>query len=131
MPIPAAAGIGLRGPHHDEFLDGGPAVPWLETHSENYFAEDGIPVQALERIRALPGRSDELVARAVHAYLEMLPTSLAELESAVAGDDAESAFTIAHGLTPNSTMVHLAFTEGLFAEQGLDILKPGSVGVIR
>ena len=51
-PIPAAAGIGLRGPHHDAFLSGGPAVPWLETHSENYFAEDGIPVQALERIRA-------------------------------------------------------------------------------
>lgn len=51
-PIPAAAGIGLRGPHHDAFLSGRPPVAWLETHSENYFAEDGIAVRVLEQIRA-------------------------------------------------------------------------------
>ena len=50
-PIPATAGIGLRGPYHDEFIDRRPPVAWLEAHSENYFAEDGIARGALRRIR--------------------------------------------------------------------------------
>lgn len=50
-PIPAVAGIGLRGAHHGEFDRGRPAVAWLEAHSENYFAADGIARGALERIR--------------------------------------------------------------------------------
>jgi len=52
QPIPAAAGIGLRGPYHAEFLEGRPSVAWLEAHSENFFAEDGIALGVLERIRA-------------------------------------------------------------------------------
>ena len=52
QPIPARAGIGLRGPHHAAFLDGSPAAAWLEAHSENYFAADGVALAALERIRA-------------------------------------------------------------------------------
>lgn len=51
-PIPATAGIGLRGPYHGEIIRGRPHVAWLEAHSENYFAEDGIARGALERIRA-------------------------------------------------------------------------------
>ncbi len=51
-PIPAAAGIGLRGPHHSQFLTDAPSVAWLEAHSENYFAADSIALGALERIRA-------------------------------------------------------------------------------
>ena len=50
-PIPAAAGIGLRGPYHSEIIDRRPPVAWLEAHSENYFARDGIARCALERIR--------------------------------------------------------------------------------
>ena len=50
-PIPATAGIGLRGPYHNEFIDRRPPVAWLEAHSENYFAEDGIARGALRRIR--------------------------------------------------------------------------------
>lgn len=49
--LPVAAGVGLRGPHHDAFLDGSPDAAWLEAHSENYFAEDGVASSALERIR--------------------------------------------------------------------------------
>lgn len=49
--IPAAAGIGLRGPHQLEFLQTRPKTEWLEAHSENYFAEDGVAVETLERIR--------------------------------------------------------------------------------
>jgi len=50
-PIPAAAGIGLRGPYHGQFLEDQPAVAWLEAHSENFFAEHGIALGVLERIR--------------------------------------------------------------------------------
>jgi len=49
--IPAVAGIGLRGAHHDAFVDGKPSIGWLEAHSENYFAEDGLARATLERIR--------------------------------------------------------------------------------
>ena len=50
-PIPATAGIGLRGPYHGEIINRRPPIAWLEAHSENYFAEDGIARGALERIR--------------------------------------------------------------------------------
>lgn len=50
-PIPAAAGIGLRHPHLPDFLNGLPAVAWLEVHSENFLAEGGPRRRALERIR--------------------------------------------------------------------------------
>jgi uncharacterized protein (UPF0276 family) len=50
-PIPARAGVGLRGPHQAEFLEGTPRVSWLEAHSENYFSADGVAAQTLERIR--------------------------------------------------------------------------------
>jgi uncharacterized protein (UPF0276 family) len=36
-PIPAAAGIGLRFPHHQQVLETRPAVEWFEVHSENFF----------------------------------------------------------------------------------------------
>jgi uncharacterized protein (UPF0276 family) len=51
-PIPASTGIGLRSAHVAEFLAGRPDVPWLEVHSENYFAAGGGAHEALERIRA-------------------------------------------------------------------------------
>jgi uncharacterized protein (UPF0276 family) len=51
-PIPASAGIGLRARHQRAFLESRPAVPWLEVHSENYFAAGGPGHAALERIRA-------------------------------------------------------------------------------
>ena len=50
-PVPATAGIGLRGPYHGKFLTERPPVAWLEAHSENYFAKHGIAHAALERIR--------------------------------------------------------------------------------
>jgi hypothetical protein len=46
------AGIGLRSAHLPEFLAGHPAVPWLEVHSENYFAAGGAAHDSLARIRA-------------------------------------------------------------------------------
>lgn len=51
-PVPALAGIGLRSAHKTEFLNGTPNVPWLEVHSENYFAPGGVAHTSLARIRA-------------------------------------------------------------------------------
>ncbi len=50
-PIPARAGIGLRHPHVQQFLDGPPPVGWAEVHSENYLAGGGLRLSSLERIR--------------------------------------------------------------------------------
>jgi uncharacterized protein (UPF0276 family) len=40
-PIPAAAGIGLRLPHHATLRDQRPHVAWLEAHPENYLTAGG------------------------------------------------------------------------------------------
>jgi uncharacterized protein (UPF0276 family) len=48
-PIPAAAGIGLRFPHHRAVLEQRPAVPWFEVHTENYLG--GVPLQTLLEVR--------------------------------------------------------------------------------
>ncbi len=50
--LPVAAGIGLRAPHVREVIERRPALPWLEIHSENYFADGGPAIASLERIRA-------------------------------------------------------------------------------
>jgi len=48
----AAAGLGLRTPHVREVLATRPPVAWFEVHSENYFADGGAALAALDRIRA-------------------------------------------------------------------------------
>jgi uncharacterized protein (UPF0276 family) len=55
-PIPAAAGIGLRLPHHAAVRDDRPAIAWLEVHPENYLT---------------PARADELAA-----FADRYPLSL-------------------------------------------------------
>ncbi len=52
VPIPAAAGVGLRAPHYREILATRPAIAWFEAHSENYFGEGGQPLAILDAIRA-------------------------------------------------------------------------------
>jgi uncharacterized protein (UPF0276 family) len=49
--LPLAAGVGLRAPHVRDVLATRPPVPWLEVHSENYFADGGPALSALERLR--------------------------------------------------------------------------------
>jgi uncharacterized protein (UPF0276 family) len=49
-PIPAAAGIGLRFPHHEHVLKARPAVAWFELHAENYLG-GGRVRRTLEAVR--------------------------------------------------------------------------------
>ncbi len=48
----AVAGIGLRAPHVRQVLAERPRIGWLEVHSENYYADGGSALAALDRIRA-------------------------------------------------------------------------------
>lgn len=50
-PIPPRAGIGLREPHVDDFLDRNCPASWVEVHSENYLAPGGPRIARLERVR--------------------------------------------------------------------------------
>ncbi|MBU6425573.1 MAG: DUF692 domain-containing protein [Rhodospirillales bacterium] len=50
MPVSASAGIGLRLPHHADFLAMQPLTGWVEVHSENYLSGPALAV--LERVRA-------------------------------------------------------------------------------
>jgi len=50
-PIPASAGIGLRAAHHAAFLAARPDIPWVEVHSENFFADGGRQLQLLDTVR--------------------------------------------------------------------------------
>src|SRR4029453_11113966 len=50
--VPVAAGIGRRAPHVRDVLATRPALPWFEVHSENYFADGGPALAALDRVRA-------------------------------------------------------------------------------
>jgi uncharacterized protein (UPF0276 family) len=45
------AGVGLRAPHYRQFLDGAPAVDWVEVHSENFFGDGGFDLHVLTRVR--------------------------------------------------------------------------------
>src|SRR6267142_4963916 len=48
--IPAAAGIGLRFPHHGAVLEEKPAAAWLEVHAENYMG-GGKALMVLDAVR--------------------------------------------------------------------------------
>jgi len=50
--LPIAAGIGLRSPHLAHVQAERPPVAWFEVHSENYFADGGPALAAIDRIRA-------------------------------------------------------------------------------
>jgi uncharacterized protein (UPF0276 family) len=45
------AGIGLRHPHYDEFLQRRPPLGFVEVHSENFFADGGAPLSVLQQVR--------------------------------------------------------------------------------
>lgn len=50
LPVPTAAGIGLRSPHIAEMLTRRPSAGWLEVHAENYMGNSAA-CNALETLR--------------------------------------------------------------------------------
>ncbi|MEZ5841410.1 MAG: DUF692 domain-containing protein [Hyphomicrobiales bacterium] len=51
-PVPAKAGIGLKGEHVGEILDTGPDLGFFEVHAENYMGAGGPPHRWLEAVAA-------------------------------------------------------------------------------
>ncbi|RTL50948.1 MAG: DUF692 domain-containing protein [Rhodocyclaceae bacterium] len=49
--LPRRAGLGLRTPHLQQVLREGPDTAWFEVHSENYFADGGPTLAALDAVR--------------------------------------------------------------------------------
>jgi uncharacterized protein (UPF0276 family) len=49
--LPARAGIGLRAAHHEAFLAAPAGVPFVEVHSENFFADGGPQLALLDAVR--------------------------------------------------------------------------------
>lgn len=52
--VPAAAGVGLRFPHHGAALEPTPGVRWLEVHPENYLDDAGARSHLLRARERLP-----------------------------------------------------------------------------
>jgi uncharacterized protein len=49
---PAIAGIGARQPHYAALIEAQPALPFVEVHSENFFADGGATLALLHDLRA-------------------------------------------------------------------------------
>ena len=66
-------GIGLRVPHYRQLLEQGPAIGWLEVHTENYLARSGWDwhvLQALRRDYPLSLHGVGLGLGSVHGFSE-------------------------------------------------------------
>jgi hypothetical protein len=96
-PIPAAAGIGLRFPHHEAVLRTQPAVPWFEVHAENYFG--GGPSR----------RTLESVRRNYPVSLHGVGLSLGSAE-ALDDDHLQRLVQLAHEIEPGLVSEHLSWS---------------------
>jgi len=50
-PVPAFAGVGLKGEHRGEFITSKPELGWVEIHAENYLGQDALGLKQLQTIR--------------------------------------------------------------------------------
>ena len=86
-PIPASAGIGLRTPHQDLIASERPPVGWLEVHSENYFADGGMQVERLMKVRSTYPLSLHGVGMSLGSTDPLDPEHLRRLKRLVAWSD--------------------------------------------
>ena len=99
--IPAAAGVGLRFPHHGVALQPTPGVNWLEVHPENYLLDPGARVHLRRAREHLPislhavGLSLGSVAGVSRDSLQRLRALIDELEPGLVSDHLS--FSVANG----------------------------------
>ena len=99
--IPAAAGVGLRFPHHGVALRPTPGVNWLEVHPENYLLDPGALVHLRRAREHLPlslhavGWSLGSVDGVSRHSLQRLRTLIDELAPGLVSDHLS--FSIANG----------------------------------
>lgn len=102
--VPAAAGVGLRFPHHGAALVPTPGVGWLEVHPENYFDDAGARVHLLRARERLPlslhavglslGSAEGVAAAAV----QRLKTLMALVEPGLVSDHLSFSTVAGHYL---------------------------------
>ena len=90
--VPAAAGVGLRFPHHGAALTPTPGVGWLEVHPENYLDDAGARLHLLRVRERLPlslhavGLSLGSTAGVSREALERLRTLVALVQPGLVSD---------------------------------------------
>jgi uncharacterized protein (UPF0276 family) len=104
--IPAASvGIGLRSPHHAEFLATRPAVGFVEVHSENFFAAGGAKPAFLAAVRRDYPVSFHGVGLSLGGTDPLDRSHLAQLKALV--DRFEPALVSEHACWSSAGGVHL------------------------
>lgn len=81
--LPLAAGIGLRSPHLALVREQGPACPWFEVHSENWFSAGGPALAVLDRIRRDYPLSLHGVGLSLGGADDLCPRHLGQLKALV------------------------------------------------
>ncbi len=82
LPL-TGTGIGFRAAHYRDFLDGQPAIDWLEVHSENYFGDGGFDLHVLEHVRSCYPLSLHGVGLSLGSADHLRESHLAKLERLV------------------------------------------------
>jgi uncharacterized protein (UPF0276 family) len=125
--VSGAIGVGLRQPHYRALLASGPALDFLEVHSENFFADGGAALDVLRAARAAYAVSLHGVGLALGSacgldewHLDRLARLVERIEPVRVSDHASFARV---ARAPRGGVVHandllpIAFTQG-----ALDIL---------
>ena len=81
--IPNKVGLGLRSAHYQEILEKQPSIPWLEIHTENFFANGGILIEILEKIASIYPISFHGVSLSLGSSDGLNKTYLSKLKSMV------------------------------------------------
>jgi uncharacterized protein (UPF0276 family) len=130
MPMSIArsiTGIGWRHAHERELLDGRPALPFVEVHSENFFADGGAPLALLHQARSSYDVSLHGVGLALGSaagldawHLDRLAALVGRIEPVRVSDHASFARAPRRG---NETPVHASDLLPIaFTPASLDIL---------
>lgn len=125
--MPSITGIGWRHAHERELLEGRPALPFVEVHSENFFAEGGASLALLHEARSLYEVSLHGVGLALGSavgldawHLDRLASLVGRIDPVRVSDHASFARAPRrHGMAPvhASDLLPIAFTPA-----SLDIL---------
>ena len=124
MPMPTAsrrlAGIGWRHAHERALLDEQPELPFIEVHSENFFAQGGAPLALLARARERYPVSLHGVGLGLGSaagldpwHLDRLATLVQRIEPLRISDHASFARAPLHAASPPihaSDLLPIAFT---------------------
>ncbi len=119
-------GIGWRHPHYEQVLAQRPPLPFLEVHSENFFAQGGAALAVLLQARAHYPLSLHGVGLGLGSACGIDPWHLDQLASLVQRTDplrVSDHACFARGLLPNGQAVHGADLLPLpFSREALDVL---------